>query len=104
MTVYQILCLIGVPSILTGIVGYFVKVIKGIIVDQQELKKGVQALLKAEMIRDYNDYSAKGYSPIYAKENFETMYTSYHTLGGNGTMQELYANFLELPTEPKTNE
>ena len=62
MTVYQILCLIGVPSILTGIVGYFVKVIKGIIVDQQELKKGVQALLKAEMIRDYNDYSSKGYS------------------------------------------
>lgn len=101
MTIYQILCLFGVPTIITGIVGYFVKVVKGLIRDEQELKKGVQALLRAQMIKDYNEYSAKGYSPIYAKENFENMYLSYHTLGGNGVMQELYANFLELPTEPQ---
>lgn len=101
MSIYQILCLIGVPSIFASIMTYVAAKVKKNAIDNAELKKGVQALLRAQMIKDYNEYSAKGYSPIYAKENFENMYMSYHTLGGNGVMQELYANFLELPTEPQ---
>lgn len=98
MTTYQILCLLGVPSILSGIIGYFVAKVKKVANDQEMLKKGVQALLRAQMIDEYNHYSSKGYAPIYAKENFENVYNAYHQLGANGVMQELYANFIELPT------
>ena len=104
MTLYQILCLIGVPGIFTSVTAYFVSVVKKNQVDQEAVKKGVQALLRAQMIRDYNEYSTKGYAPIYAKENFENIYKNYHTLGGNGVMQELYANFIELPTDKPSKE
>ena len=105
MTFIQILSLFGIPSfIFTSIIGYLIAVIKKEQASQEALKKGVQALLRAQMIRDYNEYSAKGYAPIYAKENFENIYKNYHTLGGNGVMQELYANFIELPTDKPSKE
>lgn len=105
MTFIQILSLLGVPSfIFTSIIGYLIAVIKKEQASQEALKKGVQALLRAQMIRDYNEYSSKGYAPIYAKENFENIYKNYHTLGGNGVMQELYANFIELPNDKPSKE
>lgn len=102
MTIYQILCMVGVPTLITGIIGYLIRAVQRLVKDQQELKKGVQALLRAQMIDEYNHYSAKGYAPIYAKENFENVYKAYHQLGANGVMQELYANFIELPNEKMT--
>lgn len=101
MTFYQILCLIGVPTVCTSLLTYIAAIVKKEQKNQEALKKGVQALLRAQMIRDFNEYSAKGYAPINAKENFENIYKNYHTLGGNGVMQELYANFLELPNDNK---
>lgn len=94
MTVYNWLCLFGVPTIMLALIVLVVKVIIAI-------KKGMQALLRAEMIKDYNHYTNKGYAPIYAKENFENCYINYHNLGANGVMTDIYNKFLALPTEPK---
>lgn len=63
--------------------------------------KGVQALLRDNLIRDYNKYTDLGYAPIYAKENFENMWTQYHNLGVNGVMDGMHETFIKLPTEKK---
>ena len=64
---------------------------------EKSLKLGMQALLRAEMINDYNKWTEKGYAPLYAKENFENCYKQYHELGANGVMDKLRDEFLGLP-------
>ena len=64
------------------------------------LSLGVQALLRAQMINDYNRYLEKGYAPIYAKQNFENCWQQYDKLGKNGVMKDIHDKFLQFPTEP----
>lgn len=93
LTIYQWLCWLGIPSLAT--IAVFVwKQIKGV-------RLGVQALLRAQMISDYNKWEEKGYAPIYARQNFENCWLQYHSMGKNGVMDDLHSRFLELPTEPK---
>jgi len=61
------------------------------------IELGIQALLRAQMIADYNHYNEKGSAPIYARENFENVYRQYHNLGGNGVMTDIHTKFMELP-------
>ena len=63
------------------------------------MREGVQALLRAQMIGDYNYYSEKGYAPIYARENFENCWKRYHALGANGVMDDIHSRFMALPTK-----
>lgn len=91
---YQWLCVLGVPAFLAAVFKYILSQIKGV-------RLGVQALLRAQMISDYNKWEEKGYAPIYARQNFENCWVQYHSLGANGVMDDLHAKFLELPTEPK---
>lgn len=62
-------------------------------------KLGIQALLRDRLYWTYNHYNAKGYAPIYARENFENMYNQYHSLGANGVMDDIKEKFENLPTE-----
>lgn len=93
MTVYQWLCLFSVPALLLAFVKYTLNQIKSV-------KLGVQALLRAQMIDDYNKWEDRGYAPIYARQNFENCWQQYHNLGVNGVMDDLHNKFLQLPTEP----
>ena len=93
MGIWQWLLLFSVPSLLSGIVLYLRGQVRGI-------RRGVQALLRAQLISDWNYYSEKGYAPIYARENFENVYTQYHSLGANGVMDDLRNKFLALPDRP----
>lgn len=65
---------------------------------QDAIEKGLQALLRSQMINDYNHYKEKGYAPIYAKENFENVWKQYHNLGVNGVMDSIHEEFMSLPT------
>lgn len=78
-------------TFLVGIVVY-------VYVHIRALQKGVQALLRAQMIQYYNHYRDKGYAPIYARESFENCWIQYEKLGKNGVMQDIRAKFLALPT------
>lgn len=107
---YEVLALIGIPSIVTALLNFFER--KNIRAEAAELKKadrsdalalGVQALLRAQMITDYNHYSEKGFAPIYARENFENVWKQYEALGENGVMKDIHQKFLALPTR-KENE
>lgn len=104
MTIYQVLCLIGVPTLILVVFKYLWSQIKHNTEDSKALKAGIQALLRAQMISDFNKYSEKGYAPIYARDNFENCWKQYHSLGVNGVMDDLHRKFLELPTDPRKNE
>ena len=69
---------------------------------EQAVREGLQALLRAEIIRQYEKHVDRGYCPLYAKEAIKREYHSYHALGGNDVATELYHIVLELPTEPPT--
>lgn len=97
MSWYQWMTLLGVPALFVGFVRFLWTQVKSV-------RLGVQALLRAQMIDDYNRYSEKGYAPIYARENFENCWAQYHALCVNGVMDNLHEKFLELPTEKPTKE
>lgn len=95
MTIYQWLCLLSIPTILAGGGLYLFNQVRGV-------RLGVKALLRAQMIADYNKWHEdRGYAPIYAKQNFENCWEQYHRLKGpNGVMDDLHNKFMHLPTEP----
>ena len=97
MNVYQILCILGVPALVATIFKIAFNQIKGV-------KLGVQALLRSQMIHDYNKWSERGYAPIYARENFQNCWNQYHALGANGVMDDIHNKFLMLPIEPPKKE
>ncbi len=99
MTFYQILCLLGIPTLILGGFKYLHSMAKKNAADNAAVKKGVQALLRSQMIADYNKWSEREYAPIYARENFQNCWKQYHDLGKNGVMDDLHEKFLELPTE-----
>lgn len=66
--------------------------------------EGVQALLRAQMLGEWNKWSERGYAPIYARENFENCWQRYHALGANGVMNDIRNKFFELPTSPAEKE
>lgn len=105
MTIYQILCLIGVPSIVATLTITITKKVVKKTADNkhnkelrmQALERGVQALLRGQMIADYNKWKEKGYAPIYAKDSFENCWQQYHNLGVNGVMDDIHNKFMNLP-------
>ncbi len=97
MDFLEILKTFGIPALLTtAAVGYFRSVFKAV----QAVKAGMQAMLRAQMISDYNKWNEREYAPIYARENFENCWEQYHNLGANGVMDDIHRKFLALPTEP----
>lgn len=97
--ILSLLGLIGVPS-LGVVVGWLIKVIKAEKKERDALKKGVQAMLRSQMINAFNKwYVDKGYAPIWVRDNFENLWVQYETLGDNGVMEDIYKKFMSLPTE-----
>lgn len=99
MTIYQWLCLLGVPAFIAAAFKYLHSLIVKNKEDTTALKSGIQALLRSQMIADYNEYSEKGYAPVYARENFDNCWKQYHSLGANGVMNDLREKFLDLPVK-----
>lgn len=93
MNLYQWLCLLSVPALLLAGLKYLLNQIKGV-------RMGVKALLRANMISEYETWHERGFAPIYAKQTFENLWVQYHAIKGpNGVMDDLHTKFLELPTE-----
>lgn len=103
MNVWDWLAYFGIPTFLmTGMVsmiGIVLAKLKKYKKESEAIKSGLQALLRSNMISEYNKYIDKGYAPIYAKENFKNVYENYHSLGANGVMDEIKETFMKLPTK-----
>ena len=91
--------------IITGLVGAgYKKVIKH---QKEEIQRnnalctGVQALLRDRIIQGYNEYSEKGYCPIYAKDNVKRLFKPYSELGVDDVITELVGKLLQMPTEKR---
>lgn len=93
-----------VAAILLGLFRRLSKRVKDTQKKDNAIEMGVQALLRAQMIADYNHYADKGYAPIYARETFDNCYSQYKALGGNGVMTDIYEKFKALPTKPPKGE
>jgi len=108
MTWYQILTVIGIPSVITALLNWLERravrkeKAKEKAADKTDaMALGVQALLRAQMIADYNKYEEKGYAPVYARDNFENCWVQYEALGENGVMRGIHDKFMALPTREK---
>lgn len=97
-----------IPFVCAGICSIVLAIMKKHKKEQEEskqeteaIKNAVKSLLRAEIIRQYEKYSDKGYCPIYAREPLTLAHDSYHALGGNSTATDLYHKTMKLPTEPE---
>lgn len=103
MTVFQILTLLGLGSLAASFWAYIIANGKKTANSVRAIKLGVQAVLRAQMISDYNHYVEKGFAPIYARENFQNCWDQYEALGANGVMNDIYFKFMALPTNRVNN-
>jgi len=92
----------AVPFVCGGCITWCITYMKMRKRHDRALENGVQCLLRGELIRDYKEYSHKGYCPIYGKEAVKRAYTAYHALGGNDVVTEMYEKMLKMPTEPQS--
>lgn len=116
MAWYNILMVIGIPSIISGLVALALN--RGMkardakqdeIVRQNEkmeeqnraVMAGIQAMLRDRLLQGYRHYDTKGYADYEDKQNIENLYKQYHTLGANGVMDGMREKFLALPDHPK---
>ena len=97
MPLYNVLALLGVSSIFGMLWVYLFKKVGDSRRESEATKKGIQALLRAQMISEFNKAKEKGYAPIYAKDNFENMWQNYHALGVNGVMDGVHERYMKLP-------
>lgn len=97
MTIQTISALLGILATLVGLIGALVGFCRGITRRVNAVSKGMQAMLRNQMIELWNEYSRKGYVPIYVRDNFENIWKSYHSLGANGVMKGIHDKFMALP-------
>lgn len=64
--------------------------------DNANMKKGLKALLRGDIVQIYNSCIEKGCCPIFQLENAESLYEAYHELGGNGTITQLMKELREM--------
>lgn len=97
MTIQTLSTLLGVVGAIIGMVGTVFGFFRSITKRVNAVSKGMQAMLRNQMIELWNEYSRKGYVPIYVRDNFENIWKSYHNLGANGVMNGIHDKFMNLP-------
>ncbi len=93
MTVYQWMCVLGIPGMLTGLVGF----IRVQMSQNRAMKLAVQAILRDRLLQGYKHYLEKGWADLDDRGNLENVWKQYHALGGNGDMNDLRNTFRHLP-------
>lgn len=104
MSTYQFLSIIGVQALSVFVVNFLLN--KFVVVRSQKnqkdesIKDAILCLLRNSLLDLYYKASEKGFANLADRENFEMMYKSYISLGGNGVIKEAYKRFAELPGKP----
>lgn len=88
---------IGVPALCFAVYRILYSRIKEADKRRTATQEGIQALLRAQMISEYNKALDKGYAAIYSKESFENVWKKYHDLGVNGVMDDIHEKYMSLP-------
>ena len=96
MTVYQWLCVLGIPGMLVSLAGFVVLQVK----QNRAIKLAVQAMLRDRLLQGYKHYISQGFADLDDRSNMENVYTQYKALKGNGDMRDLRRTFRHLPMIP----
>lgn len=97
MTLYQILSLCGIPSLIGAIFVSAVNYAKSKNSSYKLIKDGVIAILHNKIYTLGKQYIAQEYISVEALDDFEHLYKAYHALGGNGTGAEIHERVMVLP-------
>ena len=93
MTIYQWMCVLGIPSLLAGLVTF----IRLQVHQNRAMKQAVKAMLQDRLLQGYKHYLEKGWADLDDRGNLENVWKQYHALGGNGDMNDLRNTFRHLP-------
>ncbi len=93
MTLYQWLCVLGIPGMIAGLIGFARIQMTQI----RAIKLAVQAMLRDRLLQGYKHYVEKGWADMDDRANMENVWRQYHALGGNGDMNDLRRTFRHLP-------
>lgn len=111
MSLFQILSLAGVPTLVGIIIALVIKRPLERRVQEAEAAQatqrtqsgaimlGVQALLRDRLLQGYRHYIAQGWACYEDRQNLENMYTQYEALGPNSVMDQLHDQFTHLPEQ-----
>ena len=100
MSIYNWLCLFGIPGMLTGLFTFIGVQIK----QNKAMKLGLQAILRDRLLQAYKFYGHQGWASYDDKSNIQNIYTQYEALGPNGVMERKHFHFLELSEEADDND
>jgi hypothetical protein len=100
MSVYNWLCLLGIPGMLAGLFTFIGVQIK----QNRAVKLGLQAILRDRLLQAYKFYGHQGWASYDDKSNIQNIYTQYEALGPNGVMERKHFHFLELSEEADDND
>ena len=95
MSLYQWLCVLGIPGMIAGLFGFA----RIQMAQNRAIKQAVQAMLRDRLLQGYKHYVEKGWADMDDRSNMENVWKQYHALGGNGDMNDLRHTFRHLPME-----
>ncbi len=96
MTVYNWMCVLGIPGLFAGLVGFIRLQVKA----NQAMREAVKAMLRDRLLQGYKHYLEKGWADLDDRSNMENVWKQYHALGGNGDMKDMRRTFRHLPMVP----
>ena len=100
MSLYQWLCVLGIPSLVISSFGIIISQFRQL----KALKLGLQAILRDRLLQAYKFYGHQGWASYDDKSNIQNIYTQYEALGPNGIMERKHFHFLELSEEADDDE
>lgn len=102
LTIYDILILIGIPTISASVFQMVYNTLSTKLKSEKSearmIKKALQAILRDKLREHYHTYLENKFIPVEDKDNFNNLYQIYHSLGKNGVMDDMYKKVMELPT------
>lgn len=97
MTLYQLLSVLGIPSLMGAIALSIFNIIKSKSASNKLIKEGVLAILHNKIYTLGKQYIEQEYITLADLKDFEYLYNAYHKLGGNGTGTEIFERVKDLP-------
>ena len=81
--IFQILMAV-IPTVMTAILGYIGVVVKSIHLNNKASDKAITILLRRELTELYEQYKDKEFLTVDEVDDFDEIYETYASLGGNG--------------------
>ena len=73
-----------IPTVMTALLGYIGYIVKSIHLNNKGTDKAITILLRRELTQLYDQYKEKPFLSVDEVDEFDEIYTTYASLGGNG--------------------